>query len=145
MAGAEAVGVAAAVGAAVSAGSVVSEVAAASAAVEPEGAGDAMAQMTLDQLVSQLQAALGPELNAVVLYGSAAAGEHVPKKSDYNVLVLVDSLDVSRLHGASAAIKAWINAGNAPPLALTMQEWRRLTERIGFFGSSAIVDLPVPS
>lgn len=84
-----------------------------------------MAQMTLDQLVSQLQSAFGPELNAVVLYGSAAAGEHLPKKSDYNVLVLVDSLDVNRLHAASAAIKAWVNGGNAAPLTLTMNEWRR--------------------
>jgi hypothetical protein len=105
--------------------SVVSAVVAASAAVAPEGVGDAMAQMTLDQLVSQLQAAFGSELNAVVLYGSAAAGEHLPKKSDYNVLVLVDTLDVNRLHAASAAIKAWVNAGNSAPLALTMQEWRR--------------------
>jgi hypothetical protein len=105
--------------------SVDSVAAAASAAVVLEGAGDSMAHMTLDQLVSQLQAAFGKELNAVVLYGSAAAGEHIPKKSDYNVLVLVDSLDVNRLHAASAAIKAWVHAGNSAPLTLTMHEWRR--------------------
>ena len=34
-----------------------------------------MATMTLDELVSQLRAAYGAELRAVVLYGSAAAGE----------------------------------------------------------------------
>lgn len=85
-----------------------------------------MAKMTLDDLVSQLRAAFGAELRAVVLYGSAAAGggEHVPKKSDYNVLVLVESLDASRLLAASAAVKAWSDAGNPAPLTLTLNEWR---------------------
>ena len=83
-----------------------------------------MAKMTLDDLVSQLTAAFGAELRAVVLYGSAAAGEHLPKKSDYNVLVLVDSLDVNRLEAASAAVRAWTDAGNTAPLTLTLDEWR---------------------
>jgi hypothetical protein len=83
-----------------------------------------MAKMTLEELVSQLNAAFGKELRAVVLYGSAAGANHVPKKSDYNVLVLVDSLDANRLAAASAAIKAWSDAGNPPPLTLTVEEWR---------------------
>ena len=82
-----------------------------------------MAKMTLDQLVSQLRAAFGPDLHAVVLYGSAAAGEHLPKKSDYNVLVLVESLPASKLQAASAAVKAWSEAGNPAPLTLTVNEW----------------------
>jgi hypothetical protein len=84
-----------------------------------------MAKMTLEELTSQLRAAFGAELRAVVLYGSAAAGEHLPKKSDYNVLVLVDSLDANRLLGASAAIRAWSDAGNPAPLTLTSREWQR--------------------
>ena len=84
-----------------------------------------MAKMTLDELVSQLRAAFDSSLRAVVLYGSAASGEHIPKKSDYNVLVLVDSLDAGRLLAASAAVKAWVDAGNAAPLTLTSSEWHR--------------------
>jgi hypothetical protein len=57
------------------------------------------------------------------LYGSAAAGEHLPKKSDYNVLVLVDSLEANRLQAASAAAKAWSDGGNPAPLTLTLNEW----------------------
>jgi hypothetical protein len=83
-----------------------------------------MAKMTLDDLVSQLRAAFAAELRAVVLYGSAAAGEHLPTKSDYNVLVLVDSLATDRLAAASAAVSAWVDAGNPAPLTLTTQEWR---------------------
>jgi hypothetical protein len=83
-----------------------------------------MAKMTLDELVSQLRAALGTELRAVVLYGSAAAGEHIPSKSDTNVLVLVDSLVAERLSAAAAAVGAWTGAGNPAPLMLTTREWR---------------------
>lgn len=82
-----------------------------------------MAKMTLDDLVSQLRAALGSELRTVALYGSAAAGEHYGDTSDYNLLVVVDSLAASRLDAASAAIAAWTAAGNTAPLMLTAEEW----------------------
>jgi hypothetical protein len=83
-----------------------------------------MARMTLDELVSQLRAAYGTALRSIVLYGSAAAGEHIPKRSDYNVLVIVDALDAERLTAASAASRAWTEAGNPAPLTLTTSEWR---------------------
>ena len=83
-----------------------------------------MATMTLDDLVSQLRAAYGSELRAVVLYGSAAAGEHIPKRSDYNVLVLVQALPLDRLRAAAAVTQAWIGAGNPPPMTMTANEWR---------------------
>jgi hypothetical protein len=84
-----------------------------------------MAKMNLDELVAQLRAAFGPELRSVVLYGSAASGEHIPKQSDYNVLVLVDALDVGRLDAVAAVVRAWSAAGNPPPFTLTNEEWRR--------------------
>ncbi len=83
-----------------------------------------MAKMTLEELVSQLRAAYGTALRSIVLYGSAAAGEHIPKRSDYNVLVIVDTLGAEQLVAASAASRAWADAGNHAPLTLTMSEWR---------------------
>ena len=83
-----------------------------------------MAKMTLDVLVTQLRAAFGAELRAVALYGSAAAGEHNPKTSDHNILVIVDALGPERLAAVSATISAWSEAGNAAPLLLTTQEWQ---------------------
>jgi hypothetical protein len=81
--------------------------------------------MTLEELVAQLRAAFGAELRSVVLYGSAATGDYVPKQSDYNVLVLVDALDVARLDAVAAVVRAWNDAGNPPPFTLTTEEWRR--------------------
>src|SRR5438045_6426796 len=83
-----------------------------------------MAKMTPDELVAQLRAAYGADLRSVVLYGSAAAGEHIAKRSDYNVLVIVDALDGAKLAAASAAARAWADAGNPAPLTLTTSEWR---------------------
>ena len=84
-----------------------------------------MAAMTLDALVGQLKQAYGSNLEAVVLYGSAAAGEHVAKRSDYNVLVIVRSLGLEQLRAASAVARAWNAAGNPAPLTMTEAEWRR--------------------
>ena len=83
-----------------------------------------MASMTLDDLVSQLRAAYGGGLRTVVLYGSAAAGEHIPKRSDYNVLVIAERLGASELRAEAAVARAWAEAGNPPPLTLTVDEWR---------------------
>lgn len=82
-----------------------------------------MASMTLDNLVSQLSAAYGEELRCVVLYGSAAMGEQLGKRSDLNVLVIVRRIDVDRLRREAAIARAWAEAGNPPPLTLTEAEW----------------------
>jgi hypothetical protein len=83
-----------------------------------------MARMTLDDLVTQLRAAYGGALRAVVLYGSAAGGDHVPAKAEYNVLVIVDALGMPQLRAVAATARAWGEAGHPPPLTLTTAEWR---------------------
>ena len=80
--------------------------------------------MTLEELVDQLKKVYGAQLNAVVLYGSAAAGEHIPKRSDYNVLVVVDELTMDHMRTGAAVARAWGESGNPPPLTLTRAEWR---------------------
>lgn len=82
-----------------------------------------MAKMTLDDLVAQLRAAYGGALRAVVLYGSAAAGEHRAGRSDYNVLVVVESIGMAQLRAVAATARAWGEAGHPPPLTLTVAEW----------------------
>jgi len=85
-----------------------------------------MATMTLDELVTQLRAAYGARLSSVVLYGSGAGGEHIPNRSDYNVLVLLESLDNAQSFvAASAVARAWRESGNPPPMTMTLEEWRR--------------------
>jgi hypothetical protein len=78
----------------------------------------------LDDLVTQLQRVYGGGLAAVILFGSAAAGEHIAGRSDYNVLVLVDAVTVERLRATAAALVGWCKAGHAAPQLMTVAEWR---------------------
>src|SRR3954462_15399315 len=80
--------------------------------------------MKLDELVRQLQLAYAEALKSVVLFGSSVAGEHRAKTSDYNVLVIVDSLPLEKLRAVSAVSKAWAEGGNPPPMTFTNNEWR---------------------
>jgi hypothetical protein len=82
-----------------------------------------MATMTLDDLVTQLRSAHGDQLASVVLYGSAAAGQQT-RRSDYNILLLLHRIDASTLAAASAVARAWRDAGNPPPMTMTLEEWR---------------------
>jgi len=80
--------------------------------------------MKLDELVRQVKLAYTDALRSVVLFGSAVAGEHRPKTSDYNVLVIVDSLPLERLRAVAAVSKAWAEDGNPPPMTFTTKEWK---------------------
>lgn len=80
--------------------------------------------MKLDELVSQLRGAYGGTLQSVLLYGSAVAGEHIAKRSDYNVLVILDAVPLDRLAAVGAVLRAWGEAGNPPPMTFTAQEWK---------------------
>ena len=81
--------------------------------------------MTLDDLVVQLRQVHGEALRAVVLYGSAASGEQVVGHSDFNVLVIVATVDVAQMRSLGQTMRAWQEAGNPPVLELTEREWLR--------------------
>ena len=80
--------------------------------------------MTLEDLVGQLKQAYGDTLLSVVLYGSAVAGEHIAKKSDYNILVVLRSVPLDRLAQVGAVLRAWGEAGNPAPMTFTESEWK---------------------
>jgi hypothetical protein len=81
--------------------------------------------MSLDELVRQLQQVHGDALRAVVLYGSAASGEQVVGHSDFNVLVIVSSIELAQTRQLGQTMRAWQEAGNPPVLVLTEPEWLR--------------------
>jgi hypothetical protein len=78
--------------------------------------------MTPEQLTERLKQAMPSGLRAAVLYGSAAAGDHVPGRSDYNVLVVADRLGPAELAALSAPARDWAKAGYRPPLLFTPEE-----------------------
>jgi len=75
--------------------------------------------MTPEQLTERLKQAMPSGLRSVVLYGSAAAGDHLPGRSEYNVLVVADRLGVAELDALAGPARAWAKAGHRPPLLFT--------------------------
>ncbi|NCC50417.1 MAG: hypothetical protein EOM20_04290 [Spartobacteria bacterium] len=81
--------------------------------------------MKPEDLVKRLETQLGENLKSVILYGSAAGGDHAGAHSDYNVLVVAGQLDVAALRAASGAACAWARAGNPPPMFFTQEGLRQ--------------------
>jgi hypothetical protein len=82
----------------------------------------------LDQLVEKLGKALGADLVSVVLYGSAAAGDHSGKFSDYNVLCVLSRITPVQLGASEAVFRWWRERGNPSPLLLTEHEVQTSTD-----------------
>lgn len=78
--------------------------------------------MTPEQFVERLKSALPAGLRSVVLYGSAAAGDFVPGRSTYNLLVVADRLEMAELDALSSPVAEWTRQGNEPPLLFTADE-----------------------
>jgi len=74
--------------------------------------------MSLDAYAQDLKRIWGDSLRSVILYGSAASGDHY-RGSDYNLLVIVDRIEPARLREAARSTRAWTRAGNPAPLLMT--------------------------
>jgi hypothetical protein len=77
---------------------------------------------TLNQLLEKLTKALGDRLVSVVLYGSAAAGDHDEGFSDLNVLCVLDQMTTSELAQSEPVFRWWREKGNPSPLLLSEHE-----------------------
>jgi predicted nucleotidyltransferase len=76
----------------------------------------------LNQLTGKLQAGFGERLVAVVLYGSAAAGDHQAGYSDLNILCVLDRVTSAELKAAEPVFRWWRGQGNPAPLLLGERE-----------------------
>ena len=86
------------------------------------------AKPNLDQFASRLEAALGENLVALLLFGSAARGTHVEGRSDLNLLLIVKDAGIARLHAATPVLAEWAKAGEPAPLIFAEHEWRSSTD-----------------
>jgi predicted nucleotidyltransferase len=82
----------------------------------------------LAELTKRLKEAAGENLKAVVLYGSAAAGEFRAEHSDLNVLCLVGSSGSDELEELHGACKWWVRIGHPTPRVFTLDELRRTAD-----------------
>jgi hypothetical protein len=82
----------------------------------------------IEQLVGKLQAAFGNRLVSVVLYGSAAVGDHQPKFSDYNILCVLTEIARRELAAGEPVFRWWRQQGSPSPLLLSESEAANSTD-----------------
>lgn len=90
----------------------------------PVAAGDVRTDR-LARLVNDAKAALGDDLTAVVLYGSAAGRDYHASGGGADAMLLVRAAGMRTLDALAPVVAAWCQAKNPPPLVLTEAEWRR--------------------
>src|ERR671916_2784497 len=83
-----------------------------------------VAQEAFNSLIGDLRATHGDNLAAVVLYGSAAAGDFVRLQSDYNILIALHRITPEDLRLAQAPVREWQRLGHPLPVYFTFAELR---------------------
>jgi len=68
------------------------------------------------EFTAELKSTYGPNLEAVILYGSAARGEFHEGHSDHNIIVVLRDLSPMELAKPSRAVKKWVKSGNPAPI-----------------------------
>src|SRR5678810_1378176 len=76
----------------------------------------------LNGLVEDLRATHGANLASVVLYGSAAAGDNIELRSDYNLLIALHRITPEDLRQAQAPMREWQRLGHPLPVYFTLEE-----------------------
>ena len=75
-----------------------------------------------EAFIDDLKATHGKNLASVILYGSAAAGDFVPRKSDYNLLIALHKIAPKDLRDAHASMREWSKMGHSVPVYFTVSE-----------------------
>ena len=85
-------------------------------------------ESALNQLLEKLNKALGNHLVSVILYGSAAAGDHHEGFSDLNVLCVLDQVTTRELEQTEPVFRWWREKKNPAPLLLSEHELQTSTD-----------------
>jgi hypothetical protein len=81
-----------------------------------------------DAFIDDLRSTHGKNLSSVILYGSAAAGDFVPKQSDYNILIALHKIGPADLRNAQACVREWVRLSNPVPVYFTVSELQNASD-----------------
>ncbi|MCS6953694.1 MAG: nucleotidyltransferase domain-containing protein [Bryobacterales bacterium] len=85
-------------------------------------------ERVLHELVERLKKSHGDRLVSVVLYGSAAVGDHHGRYSDLNILCVLQRVTPRELGESAPVFRWWRALGNPAPLLLGRDEVRTSTD-----------------
>jgi hypothetical protein len=82
-------------------------------------------EKTINDFVSRLRKAAEANLESVILFGSAAAGDYHPEFSNVNLFCVIRDSSFAALQALSPAVKWWDAQKQPPPLLMTRDEIAR--------------------
>ncbi len=82
----------------------------------------------LQQFVTRAREAAGPNLEGIILFGSAVSGDFHPGLSDLNLFCVLHDSSFTALQALSPAVKWWNKQKQPPPLCMTRHELERSTD-----------------
>lgn len=82
----------------------------------------------LNELVEKLEKAFGDRLVSVILYGSAAVGDHSGDYSDINIFCVLREVTPRELADAEPIVNWWRKKDNPSPLMMSADEVRSSTD-----------------
>ena len=111
----------------------------------------------IDDFVSRLRSAAGANLESVILFGSAAAGEFHPEFSNINIFCVLHDCSYAALQTLASVAKWWDGQKQPPPLFMTRAELESSTDVFTIelldmqrhhrvlFGPDVVQSLSIPS
>jgi len=82
----------------------------------------------VDEFVKRLREAGGANVESVILFGSAVAGDFHPGLSNFNLLCILQDSSFQALRALEPAAKWWDKQKQPPPLCMTRKEIERSTD-----------------
>ena len=79
-------------------------------------------QHQFSAFIDDLRTTHGSNLASVILYGSAATGDFIPRRSDYNILIALHKITPKDLRNAHASVREWHKLGHPVPVYFTVSE-----------------------
>jgi predicted nucleotidyltransferase len=83
------------------------------------------AEEQMNEFLRRLREAAGQNLESVILYGSAAAGDYDPEYSNINLVCVLNSTGLGELNAIAPAAKWWRKQNHPLPLVITREELER--------------------
>ncbi|HEV7644227.1 MAG TPA: nucleotidyltransferase domain-containing protein [Pyrinomonadaceae bacterium] len=81
-----------------------------------------MIQDQFRAFIDDLKNTHGANLASVILYGSAASGDFIAQRSDYNLLIALKKITPADLRAAQAPMREWHRMGHHLPVYFTVAE-----------------------
>jgi predicted nucleotidyltransferase len=110
----------------------------------------------ISEFVDKLQQAAGTNLESIILYGSAAAGEYETDYSNINLLVVLKDTSFASLIALGPVVEGWTQQRRPAPMLITRDELERSTDVFSIefldmkrrhrvlFGPDAVASLQIP-